>query len=280
MPDISAIDAGFMLQYFNERQGICAMSYTYITLAQQPELEAEMPRLHSESWPEFILHDPIAMRYWGSLFSTFADFQYVLCDENGAALAAGHTIPLAWDSTVAGLPSGWDAALEQGFHDYEQGRFPTALCGLSIVIAPDVQGHGLGSEMARAMKAIAERYGLPDLLIPLRPSLKSDYPFIPIEEYIQWKRGDDTPFDPWLRIHTRLGAKVCCIAPRSMVITETVRGWEEWTGMSFPESGSYAVPGALSPVIIDKKRDLGCYEEPNVWIRYANLARMKPSHIS
>lgn len=247
------------------------MSYTPITLAQRPELEAEMPRLHSESWPEFVLNDPVAMRYWGSLFSTFAAFQYVLCDENGTALAAGHTIPFAWDRTIAGLPAGWDAVLEQGFRDHEAGRPPTALCGLSIVIAPGVQGQGLSESMVRTMKDIALQRGLYDLVIPLRPSQKSLHPYMPIDEYIQWKREDGSPFDPWLRIHWRLGAKVVGIAPLSMVITETIDKWEEWTGMRFPASGTYAVPGALSPVSIDRAQNLGRYEEPNVWIHYAGI---------
>ena len=247
------------------------MPYTYVTLAQRPELEAEMPRLHSESWPEFILNDPTAVRYWGSLFSTFADFQYVLCDEGGTALAAGHTIPFNWDGTVEGLPAGWDAVLEQGFSDYEQGRPSTALCGLSIVIAPGLQGKGLSESLAHAMKEIAVQHGLRDLVIPLRPSLKSRYPLMSMEEYIQWKQEDGAPFDPWLRIHRRLGARVLCIAPLSMVITGTVGKWEQWTGMHFPESGEYAVPGALSPVVIDRERDLGRYEEPNVWIQYSSL---------
>lgn len=247
------------------------MPYAHVTLAQRPELEAEMPRLHSESWPEFVLNDPIAIQYWGSLFATFADFQYVLCDEHGEALAAGHTIPLAWDGTVEGLPAGWDAALEQGFLDFERGRTPTALCGLSIVIAPGVQGQGLSESMARAMKSITAQYQLNDLIIPLRPSMKSRYPLVSMEEYAQWKREDGAPFDPWLRIHRRLGAQVLCLAPRSMVITETVSRWEEWTGMRFPESGEYTVSGALSPISIDLARNVGCYEEPNIWIHYANV---------
>lgn len=248
------------------------MPYTYTTLAEQPELEAAMPRLHSESWPEFVLNDPVAIRYWGSLFSTFPEFQYVLCDEQGEALAAGHGIPLAWDGTQEGLPAGWDAALEQGFRDYEEGHPPTALCGLSIVIAPGFQGKGLGESMAREMKAITARHRLKDLLIPIRPSLKSQHPIMPMEVYVQWKREDGEPFDPWLRIHRRLGAKVLSLAPRSMVITESVSKWEEWTGMRFPESGQYIVPGALSPIVIDRARDLGRYEEPNIWIRYANVS--------
>jgi hypothetical protein len=248
------------------------MLYTYATLAERPELEAAMPRLHSESWPEFVLNDPVAIRYWGSLFSTFADFQYVLCDEQGEALAAGHAIPLAWNGTKEGLPTGWDAALEQGFRDYEEGHTPTALCGLSIVIAPGIQGKGLGESMAREMKTITAQHRLKNLLIPLRPSLKSQYPHMSMEEYVQWKREDGQPFDPWLRIHWRLGAKVLSLAPLSMVITETVSKWEEWTGMHFPESGQYTVPDALSPISIDRMRDVGRYAEPNVWIQYANVS--------
>ncbi|MBA2285821.1 MAG: GNAT family N-acetyltransferase [Ktedonobacteraceae bacterium] len=248
------------------------MPYTVVTLAQRPELEAEMPRLHSESWPEFVLNDPIALRYWGSLFSTFAEFQYVLCDEDDTALAAGHAIPLAWNRTQEGLPAGWDAALEQGFHDYEQGRRPDALCGLSIVIAPGVQGQGLSALMASAMKDLAIQRGLRDLIIPLRPSLKSQYPEVPMEEYAQWQREDGTPFDPWLRIHCRLGASIIAMAPLSMVITESVTRWEEWTGMSFPESGTYIVPGALTPILIDRAQNMGRYEEPNIWIQYANVS--------
>jgi hypothetical protein len=39
--------------------------------------------------------------------------------------------------------------------------------------------------------------------------------------------------------------------------------------MCFPESGPYIVPGALQPVIIDRERDVGRYEDPNIWMRHA-----------
>lgn len=256
------------------------MPYTFFTLEQRSELEAEMPRLHSESWPEFVVNDSVAIRYWGSLFATFARFQYVLCDESGAALAAGHAIPLAWDGTERGLPAGWDAALAQGFHDAEQGLTPTALCGLSIVIAPGVQGQGLSEAMARYMKELAARHELNDVIIPLRPSLKERYPLIPLERYIEWKREDGAPFDPWLRIHWRLGAQVVGIAPLSMVVEESVARWEEWTGLRFPGTGAYVVPGALCPIEIDRARNLGRYEEPNVWIRYAHIEGVPMRQIS
>ncbi|QBD82927.1 GNAT family N-acetyltransferase [Ktedonosporobacter rubrisoli] len=244
------------------------MSYTVFTLAEHPELEAEMPRLHSASWPAFVMDDPAVLQYWGSLFSIFAKYQYVLCNEQDEAVAAGHTIPLLWDGTVAGLTAGWDAALIQGFHDREQQREVNALCGLSIVTAPEVKSKGLSTTMVLAMKDIALRENLSALILPLRPSQKHRYPLIPMENYMHWKRPDGAPFDPWLRVHLRLGAKILAIAPRSMVTDGTVAQWEEWTGQSMPGSGEYIVEGALCPVQIDHIRDIGRYEEPNIWISH------------
>ena len=49
------------------------------------------------------------------------------------------------------------------------------------------------------------------------------------------------------------------------VVESTVAKWREWTGMEFPRSGEYIVPGALVPVTIDLAADYGTYVEPNVW---------------
>jgi hypothetical protein len=98
--------------------------------------------------------------------------------------------------------------------------------------------------------------------------LKSLCPLIPIERYARWKRADGSPFDPWLRVHWRFGAEQLRVAPKAATITGTVADWEEWTGMSSPESGEYVVPGALQPIVIDRERDIGRYEDPNVWMRH------------
>ena len=56
--------------------------------------------------------------------------------------------------------------------------------------------------------------------------------------------------------------------PKALIVTGKVSEWEEWTSMNFPESGAYVVPGALQPVKIDREHDVGCYEDPNVWMRH------------
>ena len=53
-----------------------------------------------------------------------------------------------------------------------------------------------------------------------------------------------------------------------MTIPGTVAEWEEWTDMTFPDSGTYVVPGALVPVQIDLEGDRGLYVEPNVWLEH------------
>ena len=118
------------------------------------------------------------------------------------------------------------------------------------------------------MRALAEERGMHSLVAPVRPTLKSSYPLTPFDRYVGWKWDDGTPFDPWLRVHHRLGAEFMKIMPRALVVTSTIPEWERWTGMSFPESGAYVVPGALQPVQMDLERNEGRYEDPNVWMRH------------
>ena len=53
-----------------------------------------------------------------------------------------------------------------------------------------------------------------------------------------------------------------------MTIAGTIAQWEDWTQMSFPETGKYIVPGALLPVEMDCENDSGVYLEPNVWVEH------------
>lgn len=89
-----------------------------------------------------------------------------------------------------------------------------------------------------------------------------------MERYVRWRRTDGAPFDPWLRVHWRLGGEILKTAHPSMVVEATVDEWETWSSMAFPESGDYLVPGALVPVQIDREMNVGRYVEPNVWVHH------------
>jgi hypothetical protein len=71
-----------------------------------------------------------------------------------------------------------------------------------------------------------------------------------------------------MRVHERLGAAVLKPEPRSLLITGTITEWQDWTGMTFPDSGDYWFPGGLATLHADRERDRGTYWEPNVWMRH------------
>jgi GNAT superfamily N-acetyltransferase len=222
--------------------------------------------LEAGIWPEFMYHDPLLERLFGRVIEELPEYQfYVWDDEQEKVVGAGNAIPAAWDGDVATLPEGGvDAVVEARFS--EAAAEPTVLCALQIVIAPEVRAQGLSSRMIRRMAEIGRDHGLDRLIAPVRPNLKHRYPLVPMERYITWRRDDGTHLDPWLRTHERLGAPIVKVASESMRVPGTIAQWEEWTEMTFPESGSYVVAGALNPVEIDRERDEGLYVEPNVWM--------------
>ncbi|MDQ3822007.1 MAG: N-acetyltransferase [Actinomycetota bacterium] len=195
------------------------------------------------------------------MLDAFPDFEFVLADGD-EVLAEGHSVPIRWDGTVEGLPAGIDGAFESAFSDEE----PNTLCAMAIEILPAHQSRRLSVPMLEEMKALAARAGFDALLAPLRPSWKDRYPLTPIERYVAWTRDDGLPFDPWLRVHVRLGGEMLKPEPESLRITGTVAEWESWTGMAFPETGTYVFPQGLAPVEIDREADAGRYWEPNVWV--------------
>lgn len=188
------------------------MSLSIFTLAERPDLEEEVGAI-GLNLPGFMAHDEVDNRYWERLPRDFPAFQLAVC-EGGAAVAAGYTIPLS--ISPEDLPErGWDAALEGGFEDFEAGRSPNVLCALLAKVDPGKRGRGTSREVLRAMRNLASEKGLPTLIAPVRPTMKSRYPLAPMERYARWRREDDLLFDPWMRVHERLGAKVARVAPES-----------------------------------------------------------------
>jgi len=238
-----------------------------IRYSERPELWDSIIELSSEVWPEYNMHGQTLNRYWGQLYDVFPDWQFVLYDaDQETVLAEGNTIPIAWDGTDAGLGPGIDATIVDGFDLHAASGRPTAVSALAAKIPPRHQGRQLSRLLLQAMSDLAREAGLIRLVAPVRPSLKERYPTIPIDRYARWTRQDASPFDPWVRVHTRLGARIGPVIPHSLHIAGTVSEWESWTAMAFPASGDYVFPAGLATVHIDRATDTGDYWEPNIWI--------------
>jgi hypothetical protein len=235
----------------------------FVVHEARPEAR-ELDELWRE-WPEFMLHDETADGRWGQLFDRYPGFQFWgLDDDTGELVVRCNSVPVAMDTEE--LPSrGWSEAIRTAVDDDLE---PTVLCALQIQVARAYQGKGLSGLALREMRAIGAGHGFSDLVAPVRPTLKARYPLVPAERYASWVRADGLPFDPWLRVHARAGARLVGVCAESMRVPGTVAQWEEWAGMAFPESGSYVVPEALVTVDIDREADRGLYVEPNVWMHH------------
>jgi hypothetical protein len=122
--------------------------------------------------------------------------------------------------------------------------------------------------MVQVMRARGKSMDFNYLVAPVRPNQKSLYPLFSIDDYITWTNNDGLPFDAWLRVHARLGAKIIKPCHQSMTIRSTRVEWENWTGLRFHQSGQYIIPGALNPIEIDIENEEGIYIEPNVWMAH------------
>lgn len=239
------------------------------TIADRPELGDAAREVNQHGFPEFMYHDPVANEHFGSLDERFAQFQFCLLDSDDRVQATGNCIPFAWNAPLQDLPDeGWDWVLAQGMVDEAAGRQPTIASALQIVVRQDLAGTGLSRQALQAMRSIVSDQGLADLVAPVRPNAKHRYPLTPMERYVTWTRPDGTLFDPWLRVHQRAGARLVKVAPRAMRISGTVAQWQQWTELTFPDSGEYVVPGALNPISVDVERDEAEYVEPNVWMHH------------
>ncbi len=140
---------------------------------------------------------------------------------------------------------------------------PNALSALSITVRADRRNCGFAETLIEAMKQIARQEHLRILVAPLRPTRKSEYPWVSMENYIERTLSEPPaasvltptagehknlfgtpaaaglpirsklPFDPWLRKHVRLGGSLVKIAPSSMIVRGSFAEWQAWTGIDF-----------------------------------------------
>lgn len=250
-----------------ERQRTAPEWADVVTAAEQPDrwLAVQSEDRFRSQWPEYNNHGNHVPRYFGALYPNHADLQVLVLDvRTDEVIARGRTIPFRWDGSLEDLPRGIDAV---GIRAIEDDAKPTALSALAAEVLGEYQGQGLSAVVIEAMAGVARRHGLQTLVAPVRPTWKDRYPITSIDRYVQWRREDGLPFDPWMRVHARLGASILRAEPRSLEISHPVAEWEKWVGMAFPEDGEYVFPGGLAPLTV--RGGTGQYWEPNVWMRHA-----------
>lgn len=246
------------------------MKYKVVTGETYEKLNEVNENLARVVWPELMLHDAVANKYFGELYNLFPEYQFAMLEvDSEKVMSIGNSIPFYCNDDIDNLPDeGWDWVLQKGIADFKNGITPNILSAIQVMVSPDFKSKGLSGEAVKVMKEIAKKAGFKNLIAPVRPNMKPNYPLTSIDNYIKWKTDEGLPFDAWLRVHARIGAKIIKPCHKAMLIQGSIDDWQEWTKMKFPESGEYVIPGALNPVDMNLENDLGTYIEPNVWMNH------------
>ena len=89
------------------------------------------------------------------------------------------------------------------------------------------------------------------LIAPVRPSMKSRYPLIPMADYCRWHNTHGEPFDPWLRVHAGQGGRSCipaCAPWRSAAHASNGLHGPAWTSLATAATSS-RMPWSPSPCV-------------------------------
>jgi GNAT superfamily N-acetyltransferase len=163
------------------------MTYKLYTLRQRPRLRGQFDRMHALAWPPFLQGD-LVNALWPSLYTDFLDYQIGLCDRSGDVVAIGNTIPFPWNGRPSGLPARVSDVIARGIKAAASGRQSDTLAAFAAIVDPARRRKGLSARIVMAMRDLAAARGFKALVVPVRPSHKAQYPLIPMESYLAWKR--------------------------------------------------------------------------------------------
>ena len=212
--------------------------HTLTTLTERPDLDPAVDAHHAGMWEPFMVESEVANRMFPRAHADWPDHQLILLDASGAVVATSNAMPLAWDGTDADLPDSWDEQVLRSAADVDAGRAPTALGAMLIVVGRGRRGSGLSGVMLGAMQAAGRAAGYRAVIACVRPTEKHRYPLTPIQRYADWTRPDGLPFDPWIRLHVRLGGRIVRAAPHSMRIRAPSPIGRPGLGCRSPTAGS------------------------------------------
>lgn len=246
------------------------------TVAEDPSLGDRLEGLVQAVWPRYITESPTppadynAKTDWFGIYKRWPHLQFGLFDpRSGELAAAGNMLAFAWDEPADRLPErGWTWVMQTAQQEHEAGMTPVTASGLSVTVAPAWRGQHVSRFALEAMAHLARRHTLRRLIVPVRPAWKARYPITPMAKFARWVNDEGLPFDPWLRTHVRLGARMISVCNRSAIYSGSVAQWEDWGGLPLPASGDYVISNLLSLLHVDRDADLGITIEANVWMEH------------
>lgn len=193
----------------------------------------------------------------------------------GQLVGHGITTRFAWDQELDSLPGGWQDVVRASYiHSHVEQSQPNTLVGLFIFVEDQFRQQGWANNVIEEMRTLAKRNAIQALIIPLRPPLryKKDYAAMPMAEFAALKRDDGLPLDHWIRLHTRLGAKILCASEKSHRHAMSVQDFHaQFSPVPLTENGDMLVErnGEWYKIYVNLEHDIVLINQGCVWVRHA-----------
>jgi hypothetical protein len=137
--------------------------------------------------------------------------------DQGKLVGISVSTTLCWNGTLDDLPDGWRDSVGRSHRDVSHNRRTDTLVALLIMVEDDYKQCGWSATLIEGLKCTAARMSLKTLIAPLVPPQRRvlAYASMPFEAFAYLKRADGEYQDHWIRLHTRMGARVLKCAPSS-----------------------------------------------------------------
>lgn len=223
----------------------------------------------TKAFPQIISESQVIKNNWTKLETYFPEYQHFLLSNKGDLIGFINTIPFHFQNALSKLPdNGWDWMFEKGINDYEHNIEPNNLGGLQVIVRSKFKKQGYSKEILNFAKTHLHSSRFENLIIPIRPTRKHEFPQMTMASYLELKQQDKI-YDPWIRTHVKSGAEIIKICSKSMTMKGDLMFWESMLNRKIDKSGNYKLKGALELVSIDLENNTGQYVEPNIWIKYS-----------
>jgi len=183
--------------------------------------------------------------------------------DDGSLVATIDGIEMQWDGDSKTLPvRGWTEIVEKGISGENIGGEWVAALGTSVL--PEYQQFGLSKKLLEEMVRKVKNLGYKGLVAPVRPIYRWRMLDVSLDQYVNARTSSGEHFDPWIRIHERIGGKIIGVCPGSAVFTAPVLDWSDWSQMKLPKGGQIIVPNAINYLEIEN--GIGTLREDSVWV--------------
>lgn len=188
---------------------------------------------------------------------------HLVAEDKGEIVASADAQPMRWDGNPENLPEGgWTElmlAAAAGFDEQPDWAFAT---GTSIL--PEYQGSGLAGQLLEGLRDRAIELGYRGLVAPVRPSARWRALHLDIADYAELRLPDGRHYDPWVRVHERIGGEIIGSCPDSAIFSAPREDWERWAAMKLPDNGFFLIDGAIGWLSL--KEGHGVLSEDSLWL--------------